>query len=201
MEAIPCCFSHFRKQWDIRTSLVDAFATLLLLSYTKLLSVSIDLLVPTIMYDIHGKPLPNLYLYYDGSTEYFGREHLSFGITACLVLLIFITFPLLFLCLYPYHCFQRGLNKLGLRCGTLHIFMDSFQGCYKNGTSGTRDCRCFAGLYLLIQIALIGMYALTRSLLYYPLATVVLVAVVITFVALQPYRSTAHNVTDSFLIL
>ena len=26
-------FSHFRRQWDIRTSLVDAFATLLLLSY------------------------------------------------------------------------------------------------------------------------------------------------------------------------
>jgi len=47
------------------------------------------------VYDIHGKPLPNLYLYYDGSTEYFGREHLPFGITACLVLLIFIifTFP------------------------------------------------------------------------------------------------------------
>jgi len=92
-------------------------------------------------------------------------------------------------------------NKLGLRCSMLHIFMDSFQGCYKNGTSGIRDCRCFAGLYLLIRIALIGVYTLTWSLLYYPLATVVLVAFVITFVVLQPYRSAAHNVTDSFLIL
>jgi len=163
-------FSHFRRQWDIRTSLVDAFATLLLLSYVKLLSVSIDLLVPTIVYDIHGKPLPNMYLYYDGSTKYFGREHLPFGITACLVLLIFIIFPLLLLSLYPCHCFQRGLNKLGLRCGTLHIFMDSFQGCYKNGTSGTRDCRYFAGFYLLIRIALMGVYALTHSIIYYPFA-------------------------------
>ena len=194
-------FSHFRRQWNIRTSLVDAFATLLLLLYIKLLSVSIDLLVPTIVYDIHGKPLPNLYLYYDGSTKYFGREHLPFGITACLVLLIFIILPFLLLCLYPCHCFQRGLNKLGLRCDMLHIFMDSFQGCYKNGTSGTRDCRYFAGLYLLIRIALMGVFAYTQSILYFPLATVILAAFAITFFVLQPYRSTVHNVNDSFLIL
>ena len=45
------------------------------------------------------------------------------------------------------------------------------------------------------------MLLLSHFSIYYPLATVVLVAVVITFVLLQPYRSTAHNVTDSFLIL
>ena len=195
------CFSHFRRQWDIKTSLVDAFATLLLLSYIKLLSVSIDILVPTTVYDSDGKPLPNLYLFYDGSTEYFGREHLPFGITALLVLLMFIVLPFLLLCLYPCHCFQRGLNKLGLRCATLHMFMDSFQGCYKNGTSGTHDCRYFAGLYLLIRIALMGAYAFTRSISYYPLATVILTVFAITIVVLRPYRSTVHNIIDSFLIL
>ena len=42
------CFSRLRRQRDIRTSLVDAFATFLLLSYMKLLTVSVDLLVPTL---------------------------------------------------------------------------------------------------------------------------------------------------------
>jgi len=126
-------FSHFRRQWDIRTSLVDAFATLLLLSYVKMLSVSIDLLAPTIVFDIHGKPFPNMYLYYDGSTEYFGREHLPFGITACLVLLIFNIFPLLLLCLYRssathwckfnlvscFSCFNVG-KQLFLRWSCFH---------------------------------------------------------------------------------
>ena len=28
--------------------------------------------------------------------------------------------------------------------------MDAFQGCYKNGTDGTRDYRYFAGLYHLL---------------------------------------------------
>ena len=195
------CFSHFRRQWDIRTSLVDAFATLLLLSYIKLLSVSIDLLVPNTVYDIHGKPLPKMYLYYNGSTEYFGREHLPFGITAFLVLLMFIVIPFLLLCLYPCHCFQRCLSKLGLRCAALHIFMDSFQGCYKNGTSGTRDCRYFAGFYLFIRIVLMGTYALTLPIFYYPLATVILAVFAIAIDVLQPYRSTVHNITDKFLIL
>ena len=47
------------------------------------------------------------------------------------------------------------------------------------------------------------MLLLSHFSIYYPLATVVLVAFVITFVLLQPYRSTARNVniTDSILIL
>ena len=41
------CTEHLRSQWDVKTSIVDAFATFLLLSYVKLLSVSSDLLIPT----------------------------------------------------------------------------------------------------------------------------------------------------------
>jgi len=40
------CADHLRKQLDVRNSIVEAFATSLLLSYVKLLSVSFDLLVP-----------------------------------------------------------------------------------------------------------------------------------------------------------
>ena len=107
------CFTRFRRQWDIKTSLIDSFATFLLLSYVKFLSVSVDLLVPTTVYNIHGERLPNIYLYYDGSTEFFGREHLPFGIMALLVFLVFNLFPTMLLCLYPCQCFQRCLNKLG----------------------------------------------------------------------------------------
>ena len=46
-----------------------------------------------------------------------------------------------------------------------------------------------------------GVFAYTQSILYFPLATVILAAFAITFFVLQPYRSTVHNVNDSFLIL
>ena len=41
------CFIRFRRQWDLKTSIIDAFATFLLLSYVKIASVSFDLLLPT----------------------------------------------------------------------------------------------------------------------------------------------------------
>ena len=194
------CFTRFRRQWNIKTSLIDSFATFLFLSFLKFLSVSVDLLVPTTVYNIHGERLSKIYLYYDGSIEFFGREHLPFGIMALLVFLVFNLFPTMLLCLYPCGCFQRCLNKLGLRCDKLHILMDSFQGCYKDGTNGTHDCRYFAGLYLWIRIVLIGIYALTRTNFYYPPATVAVAVFGILFALFQPYKIAAHNTIGSFFI-
>ena len=45
-------FSLFRKNWDIRTSLIDSFATLLYLSNVKFLSVAYDLLLPVDVYQL-----------------------------------------------------------------------------------------------------------------------------------------------------
>ena len=39
------CFVHFRKHWNIKTSLIDSFATFLLLTYMKFLSISCDVLL------------------------------------------------------------------------------------------------------------------------------------------------------------
>ena len=33
--------------------------------------------------------------------------------------------------------------------------MDAFQGCYKDGTDGTRDCRYFAALQLLVRLGIV----------------------------------------------
>ena len=51
------CFTCLRREWNIKLSLIDAFATFLLLSFAKFTSVSFDLLVPTHVFSIHGEPL------------------------------------------------------------------------------------------------------------------------------------------------
>ena len=112
---------HFRSQLNVRTSIVEAFATFLLLSYVKLLSVSSDLLVPTHVYNVNGSSL-GLYLYYDATIEYFGEEHLPYAVLAVFVLLVFILFPLFLLLLYPMRCFQRCLSYCG--------YMISDTGCF-----------------------------------------------------------------------
>ena len=67
------CFACYRRQWDIRTSLIDTFATFFLLSYVKFLSVSFDLLIPVSLYNVKGETISDRYLYYDGTIEYFGK--------------------------------------------------------------------------------------------------------------------------------
>ena len=195
------CFVLFRRQWDIRTSLIDAFATFLLLSYAKLLSVSFDILYPTPIYNESGKPLNKSYLYFDATVEYFGKEHLPYAITAIVVLLVFIIIcPLLLLCLYPCRCFQKCLNHCRLQCHMLQTFMDAFQGCYKDGTNGTRDCRYFAGVYLVVRIASFSAFAVSLPSLYFPIASVIFVTFALLTLLVQPYRSRVYNVVDTVFV-
>ena len=50
-------FMRIRQEWDIRGSLVQAFATFLVLSYVKILYVSFDLLTPVYLKTVDGSTL------------------------------------------------------------------------------------------------------------------------------------------------
>ena len=90
-----------------------------------------------------------------------------------------------------------------MRWHALHIFIDSFQGCYKDGTNGTRDCRYFAGVYLTARLLLCIVFALTLSAYYYAVGIVVLIAIAMLVAIIQPYKPefAAYNAVDSVLIL
>jgi hypothetical protein len=137
-------FGIFRDNWEVRTSLIDAFATFFFLSSIKLMAVSFDLLIPVKVYQINSTG-GNDYvfrLYYDASVSYFGPEHLPYAVPAIVALVFFVLIPGLLLIVYPIPQFQKILNLFPVRWYILHTFVDSFQGCYKDGTEpGTRDCR------------------------------------------------------------
>ena len=190
------CFTRFQRTY-IQTSLVDAFASFLLLSYVKFLSVSFDFLMLVNLYDVNGQ-LMEPYLYFDGTVEYFGKQHLPYALLAITVLIIFNILPLLLLCFYPCRCFQKILNYYRLRCQALHIFMDAFHSGYKNGTEGTRDYRYLSVAYLLMRIfffiiaAVVSTSVVMASYIVGVMFTVF--AIVITIV--RPYRTSSHIVVD-----
>ena len=103
------CFTRFRRRWNPKGSVINTFATFLLLSYSKLLTVSYQLLDANTLYNITGKTVGPPVLYYNASIEYFSKEHLPFAVPALCVLLVFVIFPLLLLLLYPMRSFQRCL--------------------------------------------------------------------------------------------
>ena len=192
---------RIRRLQNIRTSLIDAFATFILLSCVKFLSVSFDLLIPARLYDIHGKNIGTDYLYRDGTIEYFGKEHLPYAIVAIIMLLVFVVFPCLLLCLFPCRCFQRFLNHYGLRTLLPTTFMDAFQGCYKDGTNGTRDCRYFAAMYFILLGVLLGCIATALTRFIFPAAIYIHIMFAIIIVIVRPYKSPVHNVINTTLIL
>ena len=181
------CFARCRRQWDIQNSLVDAFATFILLSYVKFLSVSFDILTPAFVWDVHGN-LQHWVLYYDGSVEYLGREHIPYVLLAVSVLMIFTILPILVLCIYPYQCSQRFMNRYNINSPALNKFMDTFQGYYKDGTNGTRDYRCFAAMFLILRI-LVNI-SLVITIIAFSNALVIIVILLQMFLLsiFQPYK-------------
>ena len=93
------------------------------------------------------------------------------------------------LLLYPFRFFQKLLNLFPVQWQILHTFMDSFQGCYKNGTEpGTRDCQWFASAFFLIRYILLIISVFTIGDMYFTLASIVLILTSILLLLLQPFK-------------
>lgn len=183
---------------NIKSSIINAFITFLLLSYVKFLSVSFDLLAFVNAYAPSGKVV-GTFLFYDASLRYFGEEHLPYGILAIIVLVVFIILPLVLSCLHPLRCLNRCIG----RWPSLHICLDSYQGYYKDGTEGTRDYRWFSSLYLFVRIVLFLVYGFVKNSCFYPFAMILLLFLVALIVICQPFKSqfSMYNTIHALLIL
>ena len=93
-----------RTSWNIRTSVLDSFTTFFLLSHTKILSVTSDLLLPTKIYQLGTNEI-SYGLYYSPSVSYFGKYHLPYAILAISIATLFVIIPTIILILYPCHYF------------------------------------------------------------------------------------------------
>ena len=192
------CVHRHRNTWNIRTSLIEIFATFILFSYVKILNVSIQILAFTATYDVHGNKLQQHFTYYDGTVEYFGSTHLPYALLAIAINFLFVVLPLLLLAVYPCRCFHKCLNYCGLRSQALHVFMDAFQGNYR---IQPHDLRYFSAYYLLMRLTMVFLMSITVSpimLFFFGMLFFLSAAIVAVF---QPYKVRAHNSIDSVLMI
>ncbi len=192
-------FTLFRRNWDIRTSIIDAYATFFQLSCFKTLCISFDLLIPTYVYTVgpsESDKDTTLVLYYDGTVDFFGEEHLPYAVLAITFLLVFTILPIVILCIYPCGCFQYVLNHFNLNFNIVRAFMDSINGCYKDGTEqGTRDYRWFAAVDILSRLILFLVFLFTRGSLYFPLGTIVILFIILLLSHVQPHKKSLSHYT------
>ena len=200
------CFAKFRRIWDLRRSIIHAFASFLLLSYTQFTLVSLFLLTSTPLLHDQGNTAENV-LYYDGTIGYLSKDHIPYLVSAVFVLATFVAIPPIVLIAPP---LLRILQRfLGYQlCPTLQPgpklqeFLNAFQGCYKDGTEADNkyDFRWFAGVYFLLRIILFVVYAFTPDwFMQYTLQQFVCIAGILLFSLFCPYKQGFYNKLDAIM--
>ena len=183
----------------MRKSLINTFATLMMLSYLKLGYVALYILTSTRIWrpdDSHKWAV-----YYEPSMKFFGSSHVIFAATFVVIGFFLLIMPVVVLFLYPCRWFQKCLNHFDLRSLALQAFVDVFQGCYKDGTNGTRDCRYFAPLLISLRLMSLLLFSLSRdSFMFFFFFTIIFGCYGVLFAIAQPYKQAVYNKTDIVLI-
>ena len=196
------CLVRFRRQWNIRSCLVNALATFIVLSYVKILNISFQFLTSSSVFNIEGQMVNQGYWYYDGRILMTSREYSPYLILALTMFLVFNILPLVLLTIYPFKYFQKCLDNFFpcLKCKlALRLFMDTFHGCYKDDE---HDYRHFAALYLAMRFFNLLLFSVIRNRNAYFSAVTLLYAVALALVArFQPYKHKRNNKVDVVMLL
>ena len=196
----------FRRRWNLSRSTVDAFSTFLVLSSTKFTIASVYLLTPVTYVSSNGTEMGSL-LYFQGDVTYLSKKHAPFFVLAVFVMVTFVLLPTLLLLVYPLRLVEWLAARLGY-CGRLlrpghrmNLFLDSFQGCFKDGTNGTRDYRYFAGVYFLLRTILFTTYAYTGIWLQqYAVQQLVCTVAILLITIIRPYKKEFYNNLDATIL-
>ena len=200
----PCLF-RFRKTWNIRYSIVNAFSTFFLLSYFKILSVSFRLLHQTSIYNVNGTHIDEG-LYIDPTKQAFdSTTQRCISAFAIFIIFVFSICPVLLLLFYPTRFVQKLLRLCTCRAKhAVHMFVDTYQGCLKDGSQGTRDYRSVSALYFVLRFALLCLYIrdthLSRSGLTYVVFSLTFIVCSIFIIAFKPYKNQISNYTEFALL-
>ena len=196
----PLCFmcARFRQVWKARTSIIDAFAAFILLSYVKTARISLLLLTFTRIFVQDSKKIIRV-VNYDPTVTYLSSEHVPFWCIAAACLLSFGLVPPVLLTFYQFKFFQKCLYRCKLNGIGLRMFMDAFQGCYKDGKDGGPDRRYFAGIYFIFRLVIFAIFDLADTLFFaYTSLIIAFVIFGVITAILQPYKKPFFTYLDIF---
>jgi hypothetical protein len=177
---------------------VSVLATLILLSYTKVLRILITAFSFTTVNDAHG--VHSTVWLADGNVEYFEPRHAILFIVALLVLLFFGLPYTTTLTTAPwiqrskYYWVSSTYNKL-------KPFFDAYMGPYKD------NCRHWTGLLLIVRVVLVVFFSsftntstLGGPLLNLFLLTLSACGLLALTAAVQPYKKKMNNAIEMFYL-
>ena len=184
-------FYRFRKYCDIRGSVINAFATFVCLSYSKILTASVNMVSFTVIYSSSPSNFSDsIVLYFNASIGYSDASNLPYFILGLIMPFIFCILPLVTLLV-----FHTRLCKCLHKYRLLYEVVKVFQKHFKDGSDGTSDLRSFSGLYFAFQILYASSLMVRASFnekWFLCFTTVLLIAY------LHPYKRRLYNLLDTF---
>lgn len=190
--------SHYSVTSNPKSMIASFFATVVILSYTKVIYISANLLDQVNEYRICAHSY-NRVLFLQPDINNFSPQHLPFVFLSMIMLLAFVVVPLLILLLYPIKSIQDGLKNFCVRHNNIQMFAETFYGCYHDGSDEKRDCRLFSTLYLFLRIFVVLIFVKSeRSLTAYLLVAVIHGIIIGLFCVYKPYKKEAYNYLDFF---
>ena len=200
------CFTCVRRAWDPRSSVTNAFATFLLLSSFKVCFISFKIAYKMKLYLENNTELHDSVLYNDPTRFFKSISRETYFAPLLILNFLVVILPIFLLALYPTRLWRRITLKLpGRMNNAFHIFMECFQGHYKNGTTGTYDYRavsCFGfALRFLVGVILTSPWTgdgLSRNGAVTNVAFL-LIAVSLFYAHVQPCKLQYMNVIESLL--
>ena len=192
------------RSFSQSNSLIDAFATFFLLSYTKLVTTSGRIISPLNAVVYKNNSFSNIHQFAeaDARIEYFGEEHALYALISILII-PFIIVPPIFLILYPIKVFRLLLFKCHLSTRTiasLNIFVEKYYSCYRDGTEGGKDMRGSASMYFILRWIAISIFQLTSFNTSLFLAAIIYASYGTVIALVRPYKKTYMNVIDTLMI-
>jgi hypothetical protein len=211
------CCGGANWKWEKKRTIIDTFATFLLLSYSKLLVQSLTILAPSRIQLLsttgnYSEGTRSL----DPSIDFFGTEHLPFAILALIILIAFVILPALLLALFPFKAFRSLLSKIKLfnhREAAFNLFVETFYSCYRDGLNGGKDMRGLASFYFFLRFILLSLHQSTLE--FFGLSgrgtgdaeiaaqflQAVLIATAAIFIGIvRPYKEAYMNILDTLLL-
>lgn len=200
-----CCARTRRAIWSPQKSLVDVFASFILLSYSKLfllffLTIA-DASLTTVSFNatLHTEHV----LRFDTTLTYWTGMHIPIVLFSVTVFLGLTVLPVLLLWLYPLRLFRRALNYCPLTRHQviLTMFVDKFQADYNDGLNGGGyDMRWLSSLPMVVPCGVYISAFLFDHYLSWLVYILWLLIINVTVLLLRPYKKQLMTIVNGTLL-
>ena len=194
------------RTWEPNASIIQAFSSLFFLSYAKLNFLIMVAFVPSPIFTTDGHVERHM-VFIDPTIPFFATKHIPLIIFSAFIALFLYFPPLLLLVTHPTVLYKKISHRIKPKWNIrFKTFVDTFQGCLKDGTNGSWDYRALSGYSLallgcgplLIRDTITvfrGLYTVDYDNTQ-QYVTIILLGILTTLCSLaQPYKHWAANVS------